>query len=135
MTELKPTKHASVQDKERFIRQFKHFVESDFNELTFPKWFYVRLSMTFGHIAHYNREGFYDTFFKTTCDKITFLEQCRDYGCFGQPEYTFCDAEAIIAAWIREKKIVQKYEKKAKAEQEEMERKLLKQLKEKYEEK
>src|SRR3990167_862659 len=57
------TEFDTAADKEKFELQFKRFVMSDFAENKFPNWFYKSLSMTFGHIAHYNKAGFYSTFY------------------------------------------------------------------------
>lgn len=48
------TPSAAKEAKVKFCEQFVRFVESDFAPSAFPKWFYQRLSMTFGHIAHYD---------------------------------------------------------------------------------
>ena len=97
-------------DKAKFVRQFKAFVESDFAESKFPKWFYTRLSMTFGHIAHYNQGGFYATFFGNVADKVCFLKQTVQAGCYGSPEFTYCDCEREIQDWLREQGTLAKYE-------------------------
>jgi len=111
-----PTQWATTEDKEKFIHQFKKFVESGFELKHFPKWFYNRLSNCFGHIAHYNQGGFYETFFTTTRDKIRFLELCSQWPCYGQPEFTFCDCERELQDWLIEQKLVEKYQQ-AHAEQ------------------
>ena len=67
------TQWDSADRKAAFAKQFIRFVQSDFAKSKFPKAFYVRLSMTFGHIAHYNQGGFFETFFTTTQDKVRFL--------------------------------------------------------------
>ena len=64
-SEFTPTKWATTQDKATFAKQFVRFVESDFAAKHFTDKFYRRLSNTFGHIAHYNRGGFWDTFIRT----------------------------------------------------------------------
>ena len=95
-----PTKFDTAEDKAKFANHFVRFVESDFKSTLFPKWFYTRLSMTFGHIAHYNQSGFYSEFFESTMDKVRFLEQTRLAGCYGSPEHTYCDVERVIVKWV-----------------------------------
>ena len=92
------------EDKAHFANQFMTFVISGFNKTQFSKGFYVRLSMTFGHIAHYNQEGFWETFFDpTTKDGIqVFIEQTLSYPCYGDPRYTYSDAEKALQIWLRE---------------------------------
>ncbi len=64
-----PTKWDTAQDKSRFAKQFVRFVKSDFSERLFSQAFYKRLSLSFGHIAHFNRHGFYQTFFSYVLDR------------------------------------------------------------------
>ena len=108
MDELKATKYSTVNDKKRFIKQFKLFVESDYDIHKFPKWFYTRLSMCFGHIAHYDQMGFYDTFFRDITGKIDFVSHCLSQGGTGDPGYTFADAERQIKLWLTQKNILDK---------------------------
>jgi len=107
MSILTATEFSTVEDKERFIKQFKAFVESDYHIHRFPKWFYTRLSMCFGHIAHYDQLGFYDTFFRNIDGKIDFIEHCQ-YGGVGDPAYTFADVERQIQLWLLEEGILPK---------------------------
>jgi hypothetical protein len=118
----KATEFSTVQDKEKFERQFKKFVESDFSRNHFPKWFYTRLSMTFGHIAHYNQSGFYAEFFTSTRDKAEFLKQTLTYPCYGQAEFTFCDVERELQAWVKSNYLFEAYVRKYKEETEKTER-------------
>ena len=101
-----PTKFSTIEDKEKFVAQFKKFVEADFDLNKFPKWFYTQLSMSFGHIAHYNQVGFYEEFFLDSYGKTRFLKQTLNYPCYGLPDYTFCDAEREIQNWLKSLDIV-----------------------------
>lgn len=94
------TEHATVADKEKFEKHFKRFVESGFKDTLFPKWFYTRLSMCFGNIAHYDRNNFYEHFFTNAQDQAKFLKQCRSYNCPGDPAYTYSDVEKVLRDWI-----------------------------------
>jgi len=107
-----PTQFSTVEDKAKFVKQFITFVEKDFPQHLFTKVFYQRLSNTFGHIAHYNRDGFWHTFFTTTSDKFQFLQLTMQYPCYGDPAFTFCDAEKEIQRQLNEKKILEKYQQK-----------------------
>ncbi len=108
-SQFTPTKFDTAEDKAKFANHFVRFVESDFRSTLFPKWFYTRLSMTFGHIAHYNQSGFYSEFFESTMDKVRFLEQTRLAGCYGSPEHTYCDVERVIVKWVRDSGIESLY--------------------------
>ena len=127
-----PTQFDTAADKLKFAKQFVRFVESDFKETIFPKWFYNRLSMTFGHIAHYNQSGFYATFFTSTAGKVNFLKQTVSGGQYGSPEYTYCDVERDLAAWVKANGLVQKYTDRYYAETEASERAVLAKLQAKY---
>src|SRR5439155_24687570 len=76
------TKWDDGQTKANFARQFVKFVESGFDQRLFSQAFYRRLSMTFGHIAHFNRQGFFETFVTTTADTVRFLRMTLVHPCF-----------------------------------------------------
>ncbi len=94
------TKWDTAQVKADFANHFVAFVKAGFPQSGFTKKFYTRLSMTFGHIAHFNREGFYSTFFMHTACKREFILQSLRHPCYGQPEYTYCDVEREIQKWL-----------------------------------
>lgn len=106
-----PTRHDSAADKARFANVFVRFVESGFKETLFPKWFYTRLSMTFGHIAHYNQQGFYFEQFSSTRRRIEFLRQTVGFPSMmgGDPHFTYSDVERVLAQWVRERKLLDYY--------------------------
>jgi hypothetical protein len=99
-----------AEAKVRFARDFVSFVESDFAPARFTRSFYRRLSLTFGHIAHYDRLGFYDTFFTTTEDKVRFLRQTLDHPCYGDPALTYSDVERALQGWVRVNGVLARYE-------------------------
>lgn len=98
-----PTKWDTAEDKAKFANHFVRFVEGGFKESVFPKWFYRRLSMTFGHIAHYNKAGFYDQWFSTADRRIEFIENVRRSSIYGDPAWTYSDVEKVLQGWVRAK--------------------------------
>lgn len=96
------TKWESVESKIKFEKQFKKFVSSGFTFDNFPKWFYKRLSMCFGHIAHYNQYGFYATWFEKEKDRQEFVERIKRMSIYGDPEYTYSDVEKVLQDWLQE---------------------------------
>lgn len=52
-SEFVPTEFATADDKAQFGYALLHFIEEEWRESLFTKNFYNRLSMCFGHIAHY----------------------------------------------------------------------------------
>ena len=127
------TKFSSVEDKEKFAKQFKKFVQSDFDYSKFPKWFYNRLSMCYGMIAHYDQNGFYHTFFTTTQGKVRFLDDVMQYPCYGAPDYTFSDVEKYLQQWIKEQGLLEVYRQRFYDERNKQERMEYERLKAKFE--
>lgn len=126
------TKWDPAEQKEKFVSHFLRFVKADFKWTLFYNWFYTRLSMTFGHIAHYNKNGFYGTFFTTIKGKVDFLKITLNYPCHGDPEYTYSDAEKVIQKALRDGSYLQKYQKQLAQEIEKEEKAELARLQAKY---
>ena len=107
-------------------------MQSDFAAKHFTDRFYRRLSNTFGHIAHYNRGGFWAEFFTTTADKVRFLEQTLLHPCYGDPAWTYSDVERALQEWLRACGLLDRYRQKLAEETEAAERSELARLQEKY---
>jgi hypothetical protein len=112
-SEFVPTKFSTAQDKADFGNTFLHFIESEWARTAFSKSFYNRLSMCFGHIAHYDATGFYETWFTSDADRLQFLRRTLAWPCWGDPEYTFCDVERAIQQEIRMRNYLAGYELRA----------------------
>jgi len=97
-----PTKWDSAETKLSFANHLMNFIATDFPEAKFTDRFYRRLSMTFGFIAHCDRGTFFATYFTRTQDKLRFLNSLLEWGCFGSPEYTYCDVERAVKTQVRE---------------------------------
>lgn len=95
-----PTKWESSAQKAKFANHMVKFIDSGFKRTIFPKWFYNRLSMCFGHIAHYNINGFYNVWFETKEDQQNFIYNILNWHCCGDPEYTYSDVEKSIQEYI-----------------------------------
>lgn len=100
MKTFTPTQWETSADKLKFYNQFIKFVSGGFKRSDFPKWFYVRLSMTFGHIAHYNQQGFWDVYFTSDADKKQFIKDCLAYPHCGDPAWTYSDVETALVEWL-----------------------------------
>lgn len=125
--------HDDAEQKARFANHFVRFVESGFKPTIFPDWFYRRLSTAFGHIAHFNRGGFYATWFHTDADRRAFLENAMRWSCCGDPEFTYCDVERALRRWIVGSGLIAELTAKIDAAAEAGERATLARLKAKYE--
>jgi hypothetical protein len=127
------TKWEKSDKKANFAKQFIRFVESDFDRAQFPHTFYVRLALSFGHIAHFNESGFYEVFFTTTQDKLRFLRLTLRHTCCGDPAFTYSDVERALQCWLVQNGVLEKYERRLAEETEAAERAELARLKGKYE--
>jgi hypothetical protein len=126
------TKWERPEKKARFARQFIRFVESDFAKDKFSHTFYLRLSLCFGHIAHYNQAGFYEAFFTTTADKVRFLRMTLAHPCYGDPAFTYSDVERALQSWLQQNGVLASYQQKRADEQEAAERAELARLQAKF---
>lgn len=127
-----PTKWEPVQAKADFANKLCRFIASDFRDSLFTKGFYHRLHMTFGLIAHYNREGFFSTYFRDISSNVQFLEELLQWPCFGDPTFTYSDVEQAIRRRLRQCDILTAYRALQAAEIERQERETLRLLAAKY---
>jgi hypothetical protein len=97
------TQWSTAEDKAKFANALMKFIADEFPRQSFSK----RLSNTFGHIANYNRDGFYSVFFERDADKVVFLDQTLRWPCFGDPTYTFCDAERAVQRRLRAANVIE----------------------------
>ena len=95
-----PTHHDSGAAKARFANHYVRFVAAGFDRALFQQWFYRRLCMTFGHIAHTDLDGFYNTCLERTFDQHGFVDRALRWRCPGDPAFTYCDVEAALQQWL-----------------------------------
>jgi len=126
------TEFSTAADKAAFGNHFLHFVDSGWKRALFNKSFYNRLSMCFSHIAHYNIEGFYSTWFESERDQLEFLRHTLKFPCYGSPEFTFCDVERAIQSEILKRNLLTEYEMRVENATRATELALLAQLQSKY---
>lgn len=126
------TKWDTAADKVWFANQFIKFVESGFEQRHFTDKFYRRLSNTFGHIAHYNRLGFWEEFFTTTEGKVRFLGIALRHPCYGDAAWTYSDVERALQSWLAVDGTLAKYRDRLAAELEAGERAEFERLRTKF---
>ena len=127
------TEFYSAAAKLKFVRQFVKFVSGGFRMEDFPKWFYERLSNCFSHIAHFNQDGFYSTFFDGQPNHlIAFVRMGLLNGGNGDPKFTFCDAELILRKWLTDSQVLEQIHLEASKARVAQERENLRRLVEKY---
>jgi hypothetical protein len=127
-----PTEWSSEADKAAFGNTFLHFIESGWKRTLFTKGFYQRLSNCFGHIAHYNIHGFYETWFTCDKDRLDFLRNASRWPCHGDPKFTFSDVERALRQQILSRNYVALYEVRAADELRSAEMAILQKLEAKY---
>jgi hypothetical protein len=131
-SQFTPTQWSTAVDKAKFAAHFVRFVEDGFQEKQFTDVFYKRLSNMFGHIAHYNRGGFYGEFFASLRGQLEFLEQCSQWRAYGDPTVTWSDVERELQAWLLETDALGAARRKLAGEVEKAERAQLRALAKKY---
>ena len=126
------TQWNSAADKASFGNMYLHFIESEWKRSLFTESFYQRLSNCFGHIAHYDIHGFYDTWFTRDKHRLGFLKNTLSWGCWGDPTFTYSDVERAIKEQVRARNYVSLYELKAAEELRSAEMAILTRLEAKY---
>jgi len=96
-----PTQWDSAEKKAKFANHLMRFIANDFPRSQFHKEFYRRLSMTFGHIAHYDSAGFYAHYFESAERKQKFLKACMAWPCYGDSAFTYSDVERAVIARLK----------------------------------
>jgi len=100
MIEFTPTKWATADDKAKFLKRLITFVKADFDKKKFTKAMYRQLSNMFGHIAHYDREGFYSAQFSTDRRRLAWMDYVAGIAVYGDPAWTWSDVEREFQSWL-----------------------------------
>lgn len=108
-----PTEWSTAADKAKFANTLLRFLDADCPRELFTKKFYTRLSMTFGNIAHYNLEGFYDTWFTRDRHRLGFVQKILRWPCHGDPTFTFSDVERAVQRVVAERNYAGRLELRA----------------------
>jgi hypothetical protein len=104
-----PTKWATAEEKAKIANKLTRFILGGFRQGSFAKAMYQRLSNMFGHIAHYDINGFYTTWF-------TDIKACRDWAehiigswlsGIGDPQFTWSDVERSMIQWMQDNQIAE----------------------------
>ena len=112
-SEFVPTQFSTAADKASFGNTLLHFLDADCSRELFIKKLYNRLSMTFGHVAHCDIEGFYSTWFTRDRHRMGFIQKLLRWPCHGDPKFTFSDVEQAIQQVVRERNYLARYELRA----------------------
>lgn len=128
-----PTPWDSAKEKARFANGLARFIESGFEQGLFRPAIYSRLSLCFGHIAEYDRDGFYTTWFVNNERRLAWLGNAVGSAYRGRDlSRSFSDVEDRIADYIRASGLIERYEGMVAADIERKERATLARLQAKY---
>ena len=106
---MKDVKFMSAQEKRAVLRAWELFVDSSFDRSKFTKALYNHLIMHCSFIAHYDQNGFYETYFSRPSDTVHFISQFTDgrsieYGdmsWLNSPDYS--DINQAMCSYMQEK--------------------------------
>ncbi len=110
-TPFSATKWTTAEDKARMATKITKFILNGFQQPSFTKEIYRRLSTMFGHIAEYDIHGFYHVWFADDAACLRWTENAVKGGVLGfvvgDPAWTWSDVEKALQAWMKENRIVE----------------------------
>ena len=105
------TQWNTAEDKARMADKLTKFIFNGFQQDSFTKEMYKRLSTMFGHIAEYNIHGFYTVWFDDDAACLKWVENAMRGGVLGfvvgDPAWTWSDVERAIQKWLSDNGIVE----------------------------
>jgi hypothetical protein len=131
-SEFVPTKWSTTDEKAAFGNAFLHFMLTGFLAGRFTEKLYARLSMCFGHIAHFDRNNFAETWFDSPESIASFVNHLMQWPCHGDAGYTFSDVERAIQREVVRLNLVAKVNEAAASSTRQRELALLDALENKY---
>ena len=127
-----PTKWSTADEKAQFGNTLLHFMLTGFLAGRFTEKLYTRLSMCYGHIAHFDRQGFSETWFDSPESIASFVNHLMQWPCHGDAGYTFSDVERAIQREAARLNLVAKVNEAAARSTQQRELALLDTLENKY---
>lgn len=127
-----PTKWSTTDEKVVFGNNLLHFMLTGFLAERFTEKLYSRLSMCFGHVAHFDRQGFAETWFDSPESIASFVNHLMQWPCHGDPGYTFSDVERAVQREAARLNLVAKVNEAAASSIQQRELALLDALEKKY---
>lgn len=103
-----PTPFATAQEKAKFATQLAKFIDAGAPRAKFTKSLYNRLNGLFGHIAHYDADGFYDEWFSSPEALRSWLRNALSAGGYGSPSHTWYDVELAFRAHLRSSGVLER---------------------------
>ena len=93
-TNFQTVEFMMAEEKERVLKDWKRFIKSGFPEKFFTKRLYKHLTLHCSFIAHYDRAGFYSTYFHNPEDAVRFLRQF-------DKDFDYMGIECGMKYWVR----------------------------------
>ena len=82
-----------------FLRRLRQVRPRRVRRRMFRQAFYRRLSCIFGHIAHYDADGFWDVWFATPAKQRQFVQRIHEWVPVGDPHFCWVDVERELKSW------------------------------------
>jgi hypothetical protein len=101
-----PTKWSTAEEKAAFGNNLLQFMMTGFWAGRFTEKLYTRLSMCFGYIACFDRNGFAETWFDSPESIAAFVNHLMQWPCHGDPSYTFSDVEQAVQREVEKLNLV-----------------------------
>jgi len=134
LEDFTPTQWTTAEEKAKIANKLTRFILGGFQQASFARAMYHRLSNMFGHIAHYNLNGFYEVWFSD-------IKSCRDwvehitgswFSGVGDPRFTWSDVEKVLIQWVKDNQIAEQLDELYRLDMEQKELALLNALQQKY---
>ena len=131
-SDFEATLFSSGAEKANFGNELLRFFDTGYKLDAFTGKLYQRLSNCFGHIAHCDRHGFFETWFASDEKALRFLQHLLNAPCWGDAKHTFSDVERAVQREILRRNYVAAFELRAFTEMRAAEIAVLERLEAKY---
>ena len=104
-----PTKWATAEEKAKIANKMTRFILGGFQQGSFTTAIYKQLCNMFGHIAHYNINGFYEEWFSDIKARRDWAEHITGnwLSGMGDPKFTWSDVEKALIQWMKDNQIAE----------------------------
>lgn len=127
------TQWTGAEGKAKAANQLAAFVMSGFDRKKFTKSVYQTLHLhMFHHIAHYDINGFYATWFDSWFAQHDWVKHALSQPIYGDPTFTWSDVEPVFQDWLTKNAIEQQLRVLCEDAQEAVERQRYEELKSKF---
>jgi len=92
-TNFKTVKFMTAEEKEKVLKSWKRFIKSGFQEKSFTSRLYSHLTLHCSFIAHYDKAGFYSTYFTNPESAAKFIRQF-------DKDFDYISAEYGTDIWV-----------------------------------